>query len=396
MDHREPSRWSKARVTGILALAIPAAVCGLVGAKPSSAQPLVEDAATIRVVLDATGHGVFLVEGAVSDSGSATAHRTVVRKRLHLTERLEGSAGTIVIRVVQACGRPMTSTWSVTRGSGGYAGLTGAGRGSGGLGCGGRQTPFRSVYRGRLQTAPPQDPLAQAGNYGGWSSQDERLTLDVLPDGRHLTNVRLERLTATCSRSLTAVVQPAFSATYPIAEDGSFSIASGGATIVGRFTGSQAQGTISYDSGGESACSSGAVAWTASSPPPALQSAQSGAYCGSTGQRLGVCLRVTSDGKVNQLTLDVMLECTSQEADPAQFETVMGFGGRLSLRSNLTFDVDGSLEDPAAGVYTLHGSLAAGAATGNVSLRQVSYDQDGTPFTCRNADVQWSAHWLGP
>jgi hypothetical protein len=396
MDRREPSWWSTARGKAILALVVPAAVCGLVGAKPSSASSL-EGTSTVRVVLDATGHGVFLAEGGVSDSGPVTAHRTLAKSRLYLTETLEGSAGTIVIRVVHACRRPTTSTWSVERGYGGYAGLTGAGRGTGGLPCSGPRMRLRAVYRGSLRPAPRRAPLAQAGPYGGWSSQDERLTLDVLPDGRHLTNVRLEQLRATCAMSLSAVVQPSFLATYAIAEDGSFSLASGGATIVGRFTGSQAQGTISYESSGSgSACSSGSVGWTASSPPPTLPSARPGSYCGSTGQQLGVCVRVTSDGKVGNLTLDVRLDCVSTEADPAQFDTVIGFGGRLSLRSNLTFDVDGSPEDPAGGVYTLHGSFGAGAATGIVSLRQVSYDQDGIPFTCSNADVRWSAHWLGP
>ena len=299
-----------------------------------------------------------------------------------------------MLRTTQRCGRN-TSTWSVARGSGAYAGLAGGGTVSG-LSCHAPRARVRAVYTGRLRTAPPRAPLAQPGAYGGWSSQNERLTLEVAPDGRRLTNIRLERLVATCSNALSVVVEPALLATYPIADDGSFSISSAGSTVVGRFSGSQAEGTISYESSsGGTTCSSGPVTWTASSPPPPLPPAQPGAYCGSTSQQVGVCLNVSADRRVGGLRLEAVLDCV--QPDAAQFETTIEVGGALPLRSNLTFDVEGSLGDAASGEYVLHGALdAAGGATGTLSLRHVSYDLDGTTFTCKDASVRWSARRLGP
>ena len=394
MEGRYSRRCSSAELAGACVLAVLIAACALGRAQPSRAVPVDAGAATIRVALDARGRGAFLLDGLLSDSGRAAARRSLAQGRLHLVATLEGSAGTIVLRVTQRCGRK-ASTWRVARGSGAYAGLAGGGSGSG-LSCRVPRTRVLAVYRGRLQTAPPRAPVAEPGAYGGWSSQNERLTLDVAPDGRHLTNVRLERLVAACSNALSVVVEPALLATYPIADDGSFSISSGGSTIGGRFSGSQAEGAISYESSdGGSTCSSGSVTWTASSPPPPLPSPQPGAYCGSTSQQVGVCLKVTGDRKVGGLRMEAVLECVQPEV--AQFETAFGVGGALPLRSNLTFDVEGSLEDAASGEYTLHGAVdAAGGAAGTLSLRHVSYDLDGTIFACKDASVRWSARRLGP
>jgi hypothetical protein len=94
------------------------------------------------------------------------------------------------------------------------------------------------------------------------------------------------------------------------------------------------------------------------------------------------------------LRLEVVLDCVVPEA--GQFRTVISFGGAVPLRSNLTLEVEGSLEDAAAGVYSLRATFSdAGRASGNVSLQHVSYDLDGTIFTCKDVAVPWSASQLG-
>ena len=394
MERRRSRGWSGTQLAGARTLLLAIAACGLVWATSSAAAPD-GGAVTIRVVHGAGGKGAFVVEGAVADSGQAATRRSLARGHLHLVETLRGSAGTIVLRVAQTCGRK-ASTWRVASASGAYAGLGGAGTGSS-LPCGTARTRLRVVYTGLFRTPPPKAPAAAPGGYGGWSSQNERLTLDVLPDGRRLTNVRLERLEATCSAAPAVSVEPAFLGTYAISDDGSFSIASGGSTIAGRFSGSQVQGTISYDTadGGSGPCSSGSVSWAASSPPPALPVAKAGSYCGSTAQNVGVCLGVTAGGSVARLRLEVVLECV--QPDTMSFESAIDVGGAIPLRSNLTFAVEGSLGDSASGDYTLRGAFdEAGAAAGTLVLQHVTYDLDGTTFTCKDAAVRWKASRLGP
>ena len=55
------------QVTAALSLAVLVAVCSLVGVTSSSARPLADGLVRIRVLLDESGRGVLMVEGAISD-----------------------------------------------------------------------------------------------------------------------------------------------------------------------------------------------------------------------------------------------------------------------------------------------------------------------------------------
>ena len=372
---------------------------GGVGAPESRADPvlaraLVDDGAvTIRVVLDRVGRGSFTARGAFSDTGAATARRALVGKRVNLTETLSGSSGTIVIRVVQRCGRK-TGAWRVLRASGDYTGMSGGGTGTGVVGCGGSSGQVRGVYTGTVRIPRPQQ-YAQPGSYAGRTTQNERVTFDVLANGRSVGSIRIERLRATCTPPLDVVVEPAFLSTYPIAADGSFTATFAGSTIAGRFGGAGATGTVTYTSS-ETApyvCTSGSVTWTASTPPPSLPVALPGTYCGSTEQSLGVCLTLAPAGRLTHLRIEARIDCAFQ-GERAQFEIATGFGGSsLPLRSNLSFEVLGSIEGDASGEYVARGTFdAAGTVSGTLSLYRTSFDdQEGRIYTCKDTSFAWQA-----
>jgi len=371
----------------------------LVGTSPAGHQGLRTQQAdprsgrvTIRIAADARGRGTFAVEGALSDAGSARMTRARAGSRLTLTHALEGDRGTVVLRAVQRCGAGQ-ATWTILRASGGYAGIAGGGRGTAAP-CAGPARPLRAVYRGAVR-APVPPTLARPGLYAGWTGQRERISLEVLPGGRLVSSVRVERLSATCAPPPDVVLEPAFPSTYPISADGAFSVAFGSVALSGRFDQAGAAGTIAYASQtGATMCTSGAVSWSATSPPDPLPTAPSGAYCGSTSQGLGVCLTLTPAGRVTRVRLEATLECTHPEQ--ALFGTVAGFGGSVPVRSNLRFDVQGSLEDNASGDYVLAGTFdPGGTVSGTLSVHRVRVDQEGTLFTCRNSAHTWTARRLG-
>lgn len=345
---------------------------------------------TIRVAFDAAGTGTFAASGAISEAGVASVRIIVTERRVRLTATLRGTSGTLVTRVDQGCGKAR-GAWRVLAGSGAYAGLSGGGNAAGRIACTRSRLPARVVHTGEVRLpSPPQ--LATPGTYAGWTAQGERVTFEVLAGGRRLGNVRVERLFATCHPELEVALEPAFPETYPLAEDGSFSLTFARTTIAGRLSGSSAAGAIAYASSEAEpfACTSGRVGWTATSPPPALPRALPGSYCGSTGQARGVCLTLAPDGRIAYLRIEVTLECTRPEE--VRFEAVIGFGGRLPLRSNLAFEVLGALDDSASGEYVLRGAFdEAGGVSGTVSLHKVGYDQDGTPYGCRNSSFGWRA-----
>jgi hypothetical protein len=232
------------------------------------------------------------------------------------------------------------------------------------------------------------------GAYGGWTAQNERVTFDVLPGGRSVGNIRVERLHATCTPPLDVVVEPAFLSTYPIAPDGSFTAGFGNATMHGRLAGASAAGTLTYASSSPPyACTSGAVSWSASSPAPAPPKALPGTYCGSTAQGLGSCLRLSPDGRVTYLRVEARVDCRFQ-GETAQFVIETGFGaGSVPLRSNLSFEVLGAVEGDAGGEYVLRGTFdAAGRVTGTLSLHRTTFDdQEGRIYVCKDASSGWTA-----
>jgi hypothetical protein len=362
----------------------------------------------IRVSFDAAGRGSFVARGAISDAGPATTGRSLSGRRIRLTQTLEGSYGTLVIRVEQACGS-RRSTWRTLRGSGSYEGMSGGGSGTGGVPCSGRRQGFRGIYRGTVRS-PALRPLATPGPYGGWTAQNERLTFEVLADGRRVSDIRIERLYAPCTPPLDVTVEPAFRATYPIAPDGSFSATFGASTITGRFNAAAATGTVTYSSSatGPYVCTSGSVSWSASSPPPPLPSALPGSYCGSTAQDLGICLTLSSQSRLTHARAEVRLDCVlafddgarvpPERAERARFGATLGFGaGSVPLRSNLSFQVLGPLEGDAGGEYVLRGAFdEAGGASGTLSLHRTSFDdQEGRVYTCLDALLGWRATRVG-
>ena len=350
-------------------------------------------AVTIRVAFGSSGRGTFSASGVVSDGGTALMGRSLVGNRVRLTETLRGSSGTLVIRVEQACG-VSRSAWLILRASGAYAGLRGGGSGTGRIRCQDSRRPLRAVYRGTV-TTPTSGSIAIPGTYGGWTAQNERVSFAVLADGRRVGKVRIERLIATCQPPLDVVLEPAFLSTYPIAPDGSFFATAAGTTVEGRFSGATATGTVTYSSTATDpyVCRSGDVSWAASTPSPSLPTALPGSYCGSTTQSRGVCLTLTQSGRLRYLRIEARLDCVFQ-GERARFETEMGFAGAVvPLRSNLSFEVPGSIEGDASGEYVVRGTFdSGGRVSGTLSLYRTSFDdQEGRLYSCRDASFGWQA-----
>lgn len=92
--------------------------------------------------------------------------------------------------------------------------------------------------------------------------------------------------------------------------------------------------------------------------------------------------------------MELGVECTQPEQ--ARFDAVVGFGGAVPVRSNLRFDVSGSVDEGASGEYDLRGTFdTAGGATGTLSAYRLTVDVEGTIFTCRNVAVGWTVKRLG-
>jgi len=385
----------RARMTMVLAFAGMLALSATMQIAPDlsrAATTSITGAVTVQVLLDSSGRGTFVATGAISDVGTVHSKWSRSDHRVRLTQSLEGGFGTLVVDIDQVCGRPR-STWRVVRGTGSYVGLNGGGQG-GQTPCEATRRPLSIVYTGTVRTSPPR-AIATPGAYAGWTAQNERVTFAVLPGGRSVGNIRVERLYATCSPPLDVALEPAFLSSYPIEKDGSFTATFANSTISGRFTGSGAAGTVAYTSSETRpyVCTSGSVSWTASTPPAPLATAPPGTYCGSTVQNRGVCLTLAPGGRVSYLRIEAELDCVF-EGQRVPFLVAMGFAARdVPLRSNLAFEVLGSIEGNASGEYVARGRFdSSGKVTGKLSVYRTSYDdQEGRIYMCRDSSFGWQA-----
>lgn len=343
--------------------------------------------------------GTFDFGGAISDTGSLKAVRRVVGGRPQLTEVLAGKLGTIRIRAVSPCaGR--SGTWQVLSGSGAYRGLIGGGPASGGLRCAATTYPARAIYTGtvRTPTPAPMPPLAQAGRFGGGTSQREEVVLDVEQGGRTFAGLRLAVMAPCAGPVGPARVMMSLPGPYEIGQDKSFAILGPESwwtgDIAGRFTSpttvegtATASTTITVTSTNTKYTCSETISWTASLPPP---TATPGTYCGFTIQGPGICLDVAASGReVARVEVGVVVRC-----QPAsEFELTLTFadapiGGHLGFSKRST-----SFEGLVAGSGSISGLIdpAGTSASGRVSLIQPSFDHEGTRYTCGVRVASWQA-----
>jgi hypothetical protein len=131
---------------------------------------------------------------------------------------------------------------------------------------------------------PPPPPPAVAGSYAGLSSQNERVTFDVLAAGPAVTKFRINSVNQSCQPpNLVSIFGPLDfgTGTATVVADGTFGFTYVGPGTIsgnpanfdiranGKFTGTTAAGTARFDmtftlSGINFTCSSGNVTWTAS------------------------------------------------------------------------------------------------------------------------------------
>ena len=343
---------------------------------------------TIVVSLKMSQQGTFSIRGAATDSGLARGHQTVSGNRARMMLILDGKAGRIKTLVTQFCGKSK-STWSVLSGSGAYKGLSGGGKGSGRLTCG-KKAAHRGVYTGTVRTPPPT-AVAQPGIYrGSGFSPNLGVALEVLPDGRSITNLSFRGIVARCQPPGVDFLAPEFSSRYPLADNGRFSIAADGYTVSGKLSGATARGSIAFEARG---CKAGLLNWKAFTPPADLPSVTPGRYCGFTLTGSGVCLDASRDAWVSRVRFEVNLRCFEPEVATFKFEYI--YEGALAIRPDLTFA--GSLSDvPLAGGGSMRFSVAgkfdeADTVTGKGGFSKVSIVRDGTRYKCRAAVSSFSA-----
>jgi hypothetical protein len=345
--------------------------------------------ATVVVSLNASRKGTFTVRGAFTDSGPARGSRTVSANRARLTLRLLGDSGTIKVLVIQACGK-LKSTWKVLSGSTrAYQGLSGSGAGKGRIACKGTAA-HRGVYTGSIRT-PPAPPLAQPGLYrGSGFSPNLRATLEVLPDGRSITNLSFRQVVARCQSSAVTFLEPEFSGTYPLSDRGRFLITSEGYTVSGKLSLGRAKGTVAVDAKG---CKAGPLSWSATIPPTPLPTVPAGRYCGFTLAGPGICLDATAGAWVTKVHMGFTIRCTQPEAK--SFPVEYTYEGLIAIRADLTFSATLSnipLEDGGSMRFTISGTFdGAGEATGKGGFSRISLVREGTRYKCRNATPSWSA-----
>jgi hypothetical protein len=246
--------------------------------------------------------------------------------------------------------------------------------------------------------APP--PIASPGRYGGRTSQGHVLTFDVLTDGRAVTNLRVAEVRALCEPPALAFLEPAFTARYPLAADGTFSIVESGFTVRGNLLVSPARGSLVYEATGADAqgvqrtCKISA-AWTATLPPPPLPSVTPGTYCGFTGQGGSICFDVTTDARVANVRVQYFVDCLTEG-----FDLTIEYAGTGGIRETRAFSV-GSTPFPfeggsAAGGFFVAGTFdATGGASGNTSLLSPKIQFEGKSYTCRHVQTAWSAKLQG-
>lgn len=346
--------------------------------------------------------GTFTLGGATSDVGSFTAVGRVAGGRLQLTETLAGSLGTIRIRATRTCAGG-AGTWRVLSGTGAYQGLSGGGVATGGPRCATTRHPAIGVYTGTVRTPPPL-PVAQAGRFGGATSQREEVVFDVAPGGRTLAGLKLQRLTVRCSPTMTLLQTILLPGPYEIEDGGSFaaqSVLPSGMTqsVTGRFTsGSVAVGMASIShlvtdppgSNTKYTCS-GSIHWTASQPPP---SALPGRYCGFTHQGPGICIEVAPTGReITRFESGVIARCFPGGVAPSEIQITLTFSGTIPLGGHLGFSAGGIRVDGlVSGTASIRGLFEPTATvSGSVGLGLSTLDYEGTRYNCHPASGRWEA-----
>lgn len=353
---------------------------------------------TLTVKLDPGGRGTFALRGAVIDSGGASARRAVTNGHLHATIRLTGAKGVIVITSSKRCGGT-TGTWRVASGTGAYRGIIGKGTAAGRARC---VRPFRAstaVYRGMVELPPAG--LAQPGGWGGWTAQDKALTFTVTPDGRAIADVFVGTHRQECVRSDGLRTQSfwddtSYAGPFAIADDRTFRIKVGSATLDGRFAGTRAEGAITYayslppDVQGRTTSCSGSIPWTATTPHPPPRLALAGRYCGFAREGEGVCLDVLESGReMRNLEVGLFLDCNGDSG----FYVRLTYDALVRMRSDLSFRSSGTakIEDGSALAFLSGTFDQAGGMSGVVTLQQPRFTYEGVGYTCRNASASFTA-----
>lgn len=341
----------------------------------------------IVVSLGVKPRGPFSIRGAISDSGVARAEKTLSGKRVRLTLSLRGKNGKLTVLMTQTCGSS-TSTWRLLAGTETYSGFSGNGTGQGRLVCGNRAA-YRAVLTGRLQSPPP-GPLAKPGAYSGTRfERNLRATLEVSREGRIVTNVSFRTIIARCQPPSIRFLEPRFRGNYAIGADSSFSIASEGYLVTGKFRRGAVVGTVSFDADG---CKTEPVSWQATSDLALVPPVLAGRYCGFTLRGPGICLDVTSDGWVANARVGANFTCFAPSA--ATFTFGYTYPGLIAIRPDLTFaiSVDVPLDDGGSIGWKLEGKFdEEGQVTGSGGFTRVTLVRDGTRYQCRNAISGFSA-----
>jgi hypothetical protein len=306
-----------------------------------------------------------------------------------LTLTLEGGKGRIKLLVNQACGR-VASRWSVYAGTRAYRALSGGGAGTGRISCGKTAAPHRGTYRGTVRTPPPA-AVAVPGAYGGSGhNPNYRMTFDVLPDGRAVTNVAFRQLVVRCQPPAVEFPAPRFTDVYPLTESGQFSITADGYVVTGKINGASARGSIAYEAG---ACKAPKANWKATNPPPPPPLVSRGRYCGFTLAGSGVCIDASSDGWVTRTRFEVKLRCFQPR--PATFVYEYVYEGALAIRPDLTFSgklsnvplpYGGSLRFSVTGKFD-----DANHVSGTGGISRVRIVRNGELYTCRSAVSSFTA-----
>ncbi len=342
----------------------------------------------IVVSLGVKPPGTFSIRGAISDSGVARADKTLSGKRVRLMLSLRGKNGKLTVLTTQTCGSS-TSTWRLLAGTRTYGGFSANGTGKGRLVCGDRAA-YRAVLTGRLQSPPP-GPLAKPGTYSGTRfERNLRATLEVAPGGRILTNVSFRTIIARCQPPNIRFLEPKFHGNYAIGAGGSFSIASDGYLVTGKFRAGAVGGTVSFDADG---CKTEPLSWQATSDLAPVPPVLAGRYCGFTLRGPGICLDVTSDGWVANVRVGANLTCFAPST--ATFTFGYTYPGLIAIRPDLTFAVslaDVPLDDGGSIRWKLEGKFdEEGQVTGIGGFTRVTLVRDGTRYQCRSSISGFSA-----
>jgi hypothetical protein len=378
-------------------LAAPLLAAALVAVAVGAASGSGSGAVRLELRFRTAGAGTFAMRGAISGAGRFTASQRVAAGRLTTTEVLVGGQGKLRIRVQRRCAAAF-GTWKLVSGSGDFAGLTGGGTARGGPPCRRARYPVRAQYTGSLRVPDPgpPPPAAEAGHYGGATSQREEVTFDVDASGAAVTGFRMV-VFAPCSGGQVSQSRIVVSVPGPLAvgRDKAFAhrvdtFWQGGLT--GRFTSpttaegtadvktTATQGSTTYD------CAA-TVTWRASLPPPA---ARPGTYCGSTIQGGRICLDVAPGGRE---VSRVEVEVTATRLPDGQCELKLRFGAS-PIGANLGFSKDQtSFEGVASGRAIVTGFFDSDGvnASGRVLLVSAGIEAGGRRYACKSASANWTA-----